>query len=70
MSLQKRVYKDFKVNNLLNYHDLYIQSDTLLSDYLFENFCSKCLEISEPDAVHFFINKRITMACISKTEKK
>ena len=26
----KRIYKEFKINNLVNYHDLYVQSDTLL----------------------------------------
>ena len=27
----KRVYKDFEIKNLGNYHDLYVQSDTFLS---------------------------------------
>ena len=26
----KKVYKEFKINNLDAYHDLYVQSDTLL----------------------------------------
>ena len=26
----KRVYKDFEIKNLGEYHDLYVQSDTLL----------------------------------------
>ena len=34
----KRVYKDFKVNNLGEYHNLYVQSDTLLLADVFENF--------------------------------
>ena len=34
----KRVCKDFEIKNLGEYHDLYVQSDTLLLTDLFENF--------------------------------
>ena len=27
---RKKVFKDFKIKNLVEYHDLYVQSDTLL----------------------------------------
>ena len=27
---KKRAFKDFKLKNLVEYHDLYVQSDTLL----------------------------------------
>ena len=30
MRTQKRVYKDYEIKNLRKYHDLYVQSDTLL----------------------------------------
>ena len=33
-----RVFKAFKMNNLGDYHDLYVQSDTLLLADIFENF--------------------------------
>ena len=49
----KRVYKEFKSKNLGDYHDLYVQSDTLLLAGIFENFRNKCIEISELDPVHF-----------------
>ena len=32
------VFKTFKLNNLVDYHDLYVQSDTLLLAVVFENF--------------------------------
>ena len=32
------VFNEFKLNNLGDYHDLYVQSDTLLLAYVFENF--------------------------------
>ena len=34
----KRVFKDLSNKNLGDYHDLYIQSDTLLLADVFENF--------------------------------
>ena len=34
----KRVRKDFEIQNLSEYHDLYVQSDTLMLDDVFENF--------------------------------
>ena len=54
----KRVFnrvapKDPQNKNLGDYHDLYVQSDTLLLADVFENFRSKCLEIYEIDPAHF-----------------
>ena len=43
--LARRVYKEFKINNLCEYHDLYVQSDTLLLADVLENFRNKCTEI-------------------------
>ena len=45
--------KDFKIRNLGNYHDLYVQSNTLLLADVFENFWNVCLEIYELDPAHF-----------------
>ena len=33
----KRVYKDFEIKHLGEYHDFYVQSDTLLLVDVFEN---------------------------------
>ena len=44
---KERVCKDFKIKKLIEYHDLYIQSDTLLLAYVFENFRNLYLETYE-----------------------
>ena len=41
----KWVCKDFEIKNLGEHHDLYVQSDTLLSVDVVENFRNMCLEI-------------------------
>ena len=47
------VFKRFKRKNLGEYHDLYVQSDTLLLADVFENFRNECLEVYELDPAHF-----------------
>ena len=49
----KKVLKEFKIKDRGEYHDLYVQSDTLLLADVFENFRDKCIEIYELDPVHF-----------------
>ena len=41
------MFEEFKLKNLGKYHDLYVQSDTLLLVDVFENFRNKCIEIYE-----------------------
>ena len=43
-TLAKRVCKDFEIKTLGEYHDFYIQIDTLLIVYAFENFQNMCLK--------------------------
>ena len=43
----KRVCKDFEIKNLGQYHDLHVQSDTILLAAVFENFRNMCLKICE-----------------------
>ena len=49
----QKVWKEFNIKNLGEYHDLYVQSDTLLLADVFENFREKCLEIYELDPAGF-----------------
>ena len=49
----KRIRKDRRI---AEYHDLYVQSDTLLLVDVFENFRNMCLRIHELDpAKNFFL---------------
>ena len=41
----ERVFRDFKIKNIGEYHDLYVQSNTLLVADLFENFRNMRLAI-------------------------
>ena len=49
----ERVCKDFETKSLAEYHDLYVQSNTLLLADVFENFRNMCLEIYELDPAKF-----------------
>ena len=44
IGMQKK-YEEFKINNLGNYGDLYVRSETLLITGVFKNFRNKCIEI-------------------------
>ena len=43
----KRIFKDLEITNLGEYHDLYVQSGTLLLTDIFENFRNMHLKIYE-----------------------
>ena len=49
----QKVFEESKLKNLGDYHDLYVQSDTLLLSDIFENFGKKFVEIYELDPDHF-----------------
>ena len=61
------VFKKFKLKNLGKYHDLYVQSDTLLLADVFENFRNKCLKTSKLDPAHFLSLPGLAwQACLKK----
>ena len=47
------MFEEFKLKNLGEYYDLYVQSDTLLLEDIFQNFRNKCIEIFELDPAGF-----------------
>ena len=49
----QKVWEEFGIRNLGEYHDLYVQADTSLLPDVFEEFRDKCIEIYGLDPSHF-----------------
>ena len=65
------MFKRFKLKNLGEYHNLYVQSDTLLLADVFENFRNTCLKVYELDPAHFLSLPGLAwQACLKKTNVK
>ena len=52
----QKVWKVFEIKNLGEYHDLYVQSDTILLAEIYQNFRNKCIEIYKLDPAHFLLS--------------
>ena len=62
------VFKRFELENIGQYHDLYVQSDTLLLADVFENFRDICIKEYELDPAHFVSLPGLAwQACLKKT---
>ena len=67
----KIVFKSLINKNLGDYHDLYVQSDTLLLADVFENFINNCVKVYELDPAHFLSAPRLVwQACLKKAKVK
>ena len=67
----KRVLTEINNKNLGDYHDLFVQSDTLLLPGVFESFRNKCIEMYKLDPAHFLSAPGLVwQACSKKTEVK
>ena len=64
-STQKEFVKILKQNNLGEYHDLYVQSNT----DVFENFRNTCLEIYKLDSARFFTAPGLAWEAVLKRSK-
>ena len=65
----QKVWEIFEIKNRGEYHDLYVQCDTLLLADVFENFRDKCIEIYKLDPAHFFTCTRISMTSLLKKNR-
>ena len=64
----QKVLEVFEINNHSEYHDLYVQSDTLLLADVFEKFRDTCIEIYGLDLSHFLSAPGLSwQACLKKT---
>ena len=62
------VFKVFKLEHLGNYHDLYVQSDTLLLADVFNNFRVMCIKEYELDPAHLLSLPGLAwQECLKKT---
>ena len=67
----KIVCKDFEIKNLGEYHDLYVQRDTLLLADVSKNFRNVCLKIYELDPAEFISAPGLPwQAALKKTKVK
>ena len=67
----KKFWKAFKIKNFGEYHDLYVQSDTLLLADVLENFRDGCIEKCKLNPAHFLSAPGVTwQACLKKTGVK
>ena len=63
----KKVWREFEIKNLGEYHELYVQCDTLLLADVYENFRNKCIEMYDP--AHFLSAPGFGwQACLRKTK--
>ena len=50
----QRVWKEFGIHNLGDYHDLYLRTDVVLLENMYEAFGDTCLRHYKLDSVHFY----------------
>ena len=63
----QNVWDAFGIRNLGEYHDLYVQTDTLLLADVYEKFRDKCIEIYGLDPSHFLSAPGLAwQACLKK----
>ena len=64
----QRVWKEFRIRNLGEYHDLYLCTDVILLTNMFEVFRDTCLEHYSLDPAHFYTSPGLPWkACLKKT---
>ena len=67
----QKVWGEFGIINLGEYHDLYAQTDTLLLGDVYEKCRDKCIEIYGLDPCHFLSAPGLPwQACLKKTKLK
>ena len=67
----KTVFKYFEVKNLGEYHDLYVQSDTVLLADEFDSIRNMCLTMDELDPAKFLSATGLAwQAALKKTKEK
>ena len=64
----QRVWKEFRIRNLGEYHDLYLRTDVILLANVFEAFRDTCLEHYSLDPAYFYTSPGLAWkACLKHT---
>ena len=64
----QKLWKEFKLKNVGEYHYLYLKTDVLLLRNVFEKFRNSCLEYHKLDPTHFYTSPGLAwQACLKKT---
>ena len=64
----QKVWKEFRIHNLGDYHDLYLRTDVVLLANVYEAFRETCPEHYKLDPVHFCTSPGLAWkACIKRT---
>ena len=65
----QRIWKEFGVKNLGEYHDLYLKSDVLLLTDVFEEFRNVCLENYSLDPAWYYTSPGLSWDALLKQSK-
>ena len=64
----QKVWKEFGIHNLGDYHDLYLRTDIILLANIFEAFRDTCLAHYSLNPAHFYTSPGLAWkACLRKT---
>ena len=62
----KRIWNEFYLKNMGDYHDHYLEKDVLLLADLFEKFINTCLKLNKLNPCHYFSSPRLSWAAMLK----
>ena len=65
-----KIWKEDKIKNLGEYHDLYLKIDVLLLAEIFENFRNVCLKHYELDPAHYYTSPGLSWDALLKFSKQ
>ena len=64
----QRVWKEFRIHNLGDYHDLYLRTDVVVLANVYDAFRETCLEHYKLDPVHFYTSPGLAWkTCLKHT---